>query len=407
MIHSTNGGPVALYDTSGGRVFGGGSAPLPSPPRTDPSLLTGGMKAVTTENHRATLPETVGAEGLTTIAPSLFKTPTTGIRVWIGGASGANEAALRIRGVTYRLTVNGDAVFDVGEGGAITDPLDEAIFAEAGDDCAFTRYVPPGQTAHSAKMPLQGGARMAGRRHLTAAPIPGHSAYASAPYALIGRTLPGFRSLIAYGDSGLATDWARSTASWAGMGWTDAGAWGQQIATPDVDASGKLVRSPWDIALWVMGSNNTGSAQPETFNKAIQSMYRFADAGVKVAQATFAPRSTSTDAWETVESQRQRDIEWRDEWNTWVRDGSPVNLDRTWAATGTPGALRAGDPGHMCALPPFDRELGVSAINSHGETVWAGGKLTSDGVHYADGGNELARTQFRAWVQARMTEGHM
>jgi lysophospholipase L1-like esterase len=105
-----------------------------------------------------------------------------------------------------------------------------------------------------------------------------------------------------------------------------------------------------------------------------------ASRGVKVYQTTLLPYSTSTDGWVTVVNQTPFAREsHRVDANDWVRDGAPLTstASLTPVATGTVGALRAGDVGHPLYGYIEAADVAESARNSG---KWKA-NYTSDGVH--------------------------
>lgn len=108
----------------------------------------------------------------------------------------------------------------------------------------------------------------------------------------------------------------------------------------------------------------------------------FARFGVPVYQTTLTPQTTSTDAWATVANQSlfraQADEDRRVAFNTWLRDGAPVN-GVTPQAPGASGAgiVRAGSVGHPLAGIVEVADLAESARNSG---RWKAG-YTADGTH--------------------------
>ena len=409
-LNRTSGASVVL-STTDGRIIAGedtsGSAPTIQ--RTDPATLTSPLRNVVTGAYKS--PFTVDADaalGSTTFHTMKAMHPAIGIRAYLAGGNTGVRAGLSIRGVVYELTVNGSPVFDIPAGdsgpGILTDPLPDGVFIEAGDDLGLRRYTPAGQKVYVSKS-LGTGSVVAGAHHLRVQVPPANAAgQSNAPLAVVGKTLPTARAIFLDGDSMMVPDWARMPATEMGYAWTDRAQFGAQVDSFDAYSSGKFTTSPWTHFLFEYGTNHGGLAQPGQYNKAIAAMYLLADKGIKGAQTTLAPRTGSTDSYATVESQTPGSSpEWREAWNAWVRDGSPLDTTtRTYVAPGASGAnvKRAGEVGHCLAFPPCDvaSALEVPYPANTALHVWKAGKLTSDGTHYTQAGNAVAREYTREWM---------
>lgn len=415
-LYGTTGHVVPLYDV-GGRIVSGTPNPAgPAPKGTDPATLTSKLMQVATDSLKAPFSQNADPTyGTTSFSPFTVLYPSTGIRFWITGPTSGHKAAVTLNGVTYELRVNGEAVFDVtgtDQTGVITDPLPEGVVIEAGTRGVLRRYSPPGQTVWTQKNSAPGAALRFGDLTLTGdPPVETQRGAASTPLAILGRTVPTARSIYLDGDSMMGPPWARNAATANGLAYTDRAQFGIQINQFDPLFGGKFIQGapPWDFFLWGLGTNNGGMSQPGSYNAAITAMYKYADAGIKGAQTTLAPRASSTDSWATVESQTpSQSPDWREAWNAWVRDGTPLDTTtRTYVAPGTTGATikRAGQAGHCLAFPPCDVASAVETTygGSPAHHVWKAGKLTNDGTHYTDAGSLAVEGYVTQWMKAHLT----
>lgn len=106
-------------------------------------------------------------------------------------------------------------------------------------------------------------------------------------------------------------------------------------------------------------------------------------------QCTILPRTTSTDAWVTTVNQTivgaGTTNTVRTQVNDWLRDGAPI-LAGVPVATGTVGALRAGDVGHPLYKVWDIASIAETSLNSG---IWkvTGGAWVFDGIHPSVLGN--------------------
>lgn len=94
-------------------------------------------------------------------------------------------------------------------------------------------------------------------------------------------------------------------------------------------------------------------------------------------QQTLGPKSSSTDGFATATNQTTDGINAaRVQFNDWVRDGMP-EIGQTAVATGTVGAIRAGEGGH-----PYTGYLEVADLceSARNSGIWKA-NYTSDGLH--------------------------
>lgn len=115
--------------------------------------------------------------------------------------------------------------------------------------------------------------------------------------------------------------------------------------------------------------------------------------GLRVLQTTITPKTTSTDGWRTTASQTtastaQETV--RVALNTWIRDGAPLASAATLTAvaTGTSGALRAGQSGHPLFGYWEVADACESARNSGLWKPWANTRTVNDAA-ITGGGNGL------------------
>lgn len=105
--------------------------------------------------------------------------------------------------------------------------------------------------------------------------------------------------------------------------------------------------------------------------------------GILVYQPTITPQTNSTDAWATTANQTliktTAQEAARVTFNTWLRDGAPIDAADAPQAPGTSGAgiIRAGQAGHPLAGWVDVASLAETALNSG---LWKLG-YTSDGTH--------------------------
>lgn len=105
---------------------------------------------------------------------------------------------------------------------------------------------------------------------------------------------------------------------------------------------------------------------------------------VKRLQQTLGPKSSSTDNWATTANQTTDGINAnRVQFNDWVRDGMPTT-NGVAVATGTSGAVRAGDSGHPYTGFVEVADLCETARNSG---IWKA-NYTTDGLHPGPNGNQ-------------------
>ena len=392
-LYLTDGVPPPVYLTTGQQVINrtGSTAEAPA---VDTSTLTATDKQVA----KLTIINGVSASkspdgGETAVCRITFASDATNLRFWLRALPAGTRGTFHLGGGVYPLQAAGNPVM---AGEVLTDPIGDIVVA-AGSSAELRLFFPAGSAKSVTKVPMEKSGVLAGE-HLVGGSLSASAAATFSPYGVIGDTTTQARSIMCDGDSILTKDWHRSVLVGAGFAVSDRGVWGIQVNSWDPLFGGALERSPWDYFLFELGTNNSGNPQPATFQKAIDAMYRYADAGALGAQTTLLPRSTSTDRWATVEGQTPSiSPEWREDWNAWVRDGSPVDSQRRWVAPGTSGALRAGDPGHMLAFPCFDLAAAVE-VPAAGSHVWAAGSLTDDGTHPTDAGVALMRSAFSQYV---------
>ena len=414
-LYDTQGRVVFIYDTQGNLVSGGAGGTTPAPAGTDPATLTSRSKQVATDSLKAPFSQDADATaGTTSFSPFTVLHTATNVRFWLTGPIAGHKAAVTVNGITYELKVNGAGVFDVPGGvdtGVLTDPLPEGIVIEAGTRAVLRRYSPPGQKVWVQKNRAPGAALRVGDFTLTGeVPAESTRGSASTPLAVLGNTTSSARAIYLDGDSMMGPPWARNSATANGLAYTDRAQFALQINWFDPLFGGKFAQgaSPWDFFLWELGTNNGGLPQPGSYNSAITAMYKYADAGIKGAQTTLAPRASSTDSWATVENQTpSQHPDWREAWNDWVRDGTPLDTTtRTYVAPGTTGATikRAGQAGHCLAYPPCDVASAVEttyAANT-AQHVWKAGKLTNDGTHYTDAGSLAVEGYVTQWIKTHL-----
>lgn len=413
-LYTVTGNPVSLYTAGGVQVLGPaqGGGTTPTAP-DDATGLTSRLVQVTDNAFKAPF----GADadltaGSTSFTPVTFQARAHKVQFLLTGETVGARAGLTVRGITYPITVGGAQTFNVPSGtdlGILTDPFDYGIVFAEGETVTLRRYTPPGYKVWNSKAQapspvIRGDRSLVGEPPL--ATTPGRMA---APLAAVGVTTTDHRAVLFMGDSMMDPPWARNAATANGLAYTDHAQFGIQIYTLDPTFGGKFpaTSTPYHYFLWELGTNNGGMGQPGSYQAAITSMYRLADAGIRGGQTTLAPRTSSTDAWATVGSQTASQAPaWREDWNAWVRDGSPIDnaTSRKWVAPGTAGALRAGQAGHFLAYPACDVASAVET-GTAANRVWKAGKLTGDGTHYTGAGAVLAEQYTTEWMRQHLTAG--
>jgi hypothetical protein len=190
---------------------------------------------------------------------------------------------------------------------------------------------------------------------------------------------------------------AKATAVLTALPYMNASQVGETFANLAVTHDTRLAfASRCKYTLGMLGSNDLNAANPiNTIQvNAILLWRRLATRGTKAFYSTIIPRTTSTDTWTTLTNQTPFASETtRVAFNTWMRDGAPIDINGNPLAVGTIGAIRAayyntagvvtpssGPASHFLA-GVFDLAGGVeSSLNSG---LWRVdlGDITSDGEH--------------------------
>ena len=228
------------------------------------------------------------------------------------------------------------------------------------------------------------------------------------PVAVKGLAVPSAKALAILGDSiseggydSTAGGFQTRAANAAGWAYSNLSCWAQsmsQVYTGNAFSVDFLGQTPSDglasftHAVTAYGANDIPSVNNfETMKTQYRAWWAVvAASGVKLAQTTVLPRTTSTDDHVTLANQTPISSEpVRAQINAWLRDGAP-----------TTDNVRAGEPGHP-----------LKAIIDTAATVQAPGdpsrwrvdpKTVSDGAHPEAAGHALMSVPVKAWLDAQV-----
>lgn len=185
---------------------------------------------------------------------------------------------------------------------------------------------------------------------------------------------------------------ALETAALPFIGHASGGRLGYDFVTPKYHHLTARMFSGITHGIWEFGANDfLTKTLTEMKTSTISGVQMFSERGARMAATTLVPRTTSSDSWATVANQTPLATESvRTGYNDWLRDGAPVDEDTLVpVATGTSGALRAGDDGHPLVAYIEVADTVESARNSgKWKALGTSGRdasYTADGVHPTPG----------------------
>lgn len=355
-------------------------------PVSDESISTADFTARTTSGtHRSPHHINVASTDLTFVWIN-WRNNATNASPNYADADGAAACVIRssaeIRGQIYRLTYNGRTDGTVDPGGFLqSDPLPVSV--SAGEVIYVRTFVISGSWHYTHYSLVAGGAGgVVATTDLTApgsAAVP-DSAFGAmfAPAVIVGRPVSKVPAVLVVGTSIAAGGNDHpSTTSWQG----------RNVTAPQLHGGGFLNRALYGkaglINAAVPGSTaqsfvaDSGNFRRMAFARNCSTMideygrndisggrtlaqlqadkitsWRMGVArGLRVIQTTVTPKTNSSDGWRTTSGQTVPSVSQetvRVGFNDWIRDGAPLVSAENLipAATGTPNALRAGQPGH-------------------------------------------------------------
>jgi lysophospholipase L1-like esterase len=319
------------------------------------------------------------------------------------------RAAVEWNGIILPVTFNGSRNGTCSPGGLlISDPV-PVEFATGTDFRVRTYVTADGTTAvqsNTASNPGTGqGFATGDLTAVGAAAIADSYSFLYAPHAILGQPVtPGVPTVGLVGDSIMCgtgdtaastpiTEWANSTSAQAGgfalralarnFGYVHIGAGAERATHFAARHRRAVLLSTCKYFLCSYGTNDLyagGQSVAATQAGLVGTWLTMRRRGPVVYQTTITPQTSSTDSWATTGNQTALSGNAnRVTVNDWIRDGAPVNSSTLVAvATGTVGALRAGQPGHPLAGYFEVADTVESARNSG---AWKAPGFTADGVH--------------------------
>lgn len=384
------------------------AASTKEPPRTDPETLTT-LRHVANMSGWQRSTSTAGPDGASVITRHTIVAPARALRLRWGHGSAtpapAGRAGIIVRGVVYWVTWSGQQYVTLPNLGYLTsDPLPDSIQVEAGEVIYTVWDAPAGSRYQSGLLGWDTDEQaIIPAAYQGAVPAMNRGSVSGAPQGIYGLTTDTAEAFVCLGDSILEIGWMRRAAETNGIAWSDLSEWAEGIPTSGT-LSGRLGTT--DPPLYTLGlseyGTNARAQATSTVKASMLSQWKWLTSGPveRLGQTTMVPYVTSGGNYTTLDGQIATDAAWRDDINGWLRDGAPLTTDATApAATGTSGALRAGDAGHPL-VGICDIAAATEATNSRGEKVWRvdNGAATTDGVHPARVGSDFMEPVAAAWI---------